>query len=73
MYPALIRFAVGDKNLCPAEAETLYGTDQNFLPTMIGSADGIVAALGHPMDILAPKSGLPEARHPRAMYPDFVG
>lgn len=70
--PVCFGFACRDKSLCAAEADTLNWTDQSFLPTMIGASDWVVAALRNPMDVLPPERGPPEARHPRAMYPDLI-
>ena len=64
LYPALFGFACGDKSLSSAKAEALDGADKCFLPPMICATDGVIAALRNPMDILAPKSSPPEARHP---------
>ena len=64
--------ACGDKSLCAAEAKALDGSDKRLLPAVIPAADGIVAALRHPMDIPTPQRRPPKAGLPGTVDPDFI-
>ena len=72
LNPVLLRFACGNKRLCAAEAGALDGANQSLLPAMICSADGIVAAFRHPVDILVPQRRPPKAWLPSAVNPDLI-
>ena len=71
--PIGLGLACRNKSLCAAEAETLDRSNKRLLPAMIGTANRIVTALWHPMNIPAPKSGPPKTRHPGTMDPDIIG